>query len=174
MGRPFFGSLLVLLAVVSLAGCGCAPSSPSAQSDSSSRALAAKVRSDFEAEFWSGPFSVEKIAVTTDAAGVKVLSADLLVPDVEQANQTIQQVMEWFETTVHRLGGLDALLVSVKTPGGTKVVDWTESLTAGTASGHWDPGITNYWFPSPMTTAELVHSDAPGITGGRPPNWVES
>jgi hypothetical protein len=150
--------ITVALLATSVVACGSVTPTTAGPGGDSSQLLAKSVQSDFKARFGTGPFVVTQIEVTSNPGSARILSATLRVPSVAEANRTIDEVMLWFETAVASLNRekdakLGALVVSIKTPGGENVVDWTDDLVTGIATGQWAPGITNYWFPHPDTTA---------------------
>lgn len=135
--------------------------------------LADSIESEFKANFSTGPFVLTQVALTPGAKGGQQFFAQLNVPSVEEANPIIRDVMMWFRVKISALNrdsrsNIGLLHVFMQTPGGQMVVDWTEDLAAGTATGDWANGINNYWFPSPAPTS----SSAPysHIRGGIDPS----
>ena len=131
------------------------PGSPTtASSGDQDQALAESIESRFREDLGATSFALTQVAFSRDANGNRDLSTELQVPSVEIANTSIREVMGWIEAEAAALSRdnqvrLVGLHVYVQTPSGQMVVDWTEDLAAGTATGDWAHGITNYWFPSP-------------------------
>jgi hypothetical protein len=144
-------------------------SSTTASSTNLDQALADSIESQFKKDLGATSFTLTQAAFSRDANGNWQLLTKLQVPSVEVANASIQEVMGWIEAKVAALNRdsqvrLAGLHVYVQTPSGQMVVDWTEDLAGGTATGNWAGGITNYWFPSPppaqpTTTTSFVSTE---------------
>lgn len=129
-------------------------SATTASSDDQDQVLAKSIESQFKQDLGTSSFTFTQAALTRDANGNRHLLTKLQVPSVEVANASIQEVMGWIEAKAAALNRdsqvkLAGLHVYVQTPSGQMVVDWTEDLVGGMATGDWAGGITNYWFPSP-------------------------